>query len=91
MVRQGDHETSTAAAEKVVKFRNRLQESVLEAFRELGDMTDWTLENLDRFRTYGPSTIRKRRSELYQLGLLKAVGKQRRDNGIPMTIWSIAE
>jgi hypothetical protein len=46
--------------------------------------TDREIERLDGFQSYAPSTIRKRRSELFQLGKLTADGE--RDG---LTIWKV--
>jgi hypothetical protein len=40
-------------------------------------MTDGELENLPVFAHYGPSTVRKRRSELYQAGRVAETGARR--------------
>lgn len=77
MVRYHDHRTSIAAANAVVLSRRALQMRVLEAFADHGVMTDEELELLPEFAHYGPSTIRKRRSELYQAGLLITLGVRR--------------
>ncbi len=86
MTRAGDHATSVEAARRVTENLSRLQHQVLDAFRELGPMTDGQLETLPRFKGQGPSTIRKRRSELYQAGLLVKAG---RDTQRSMVIWAL--
>lgn len=70
MVRTGDHETSRAAAGTVAPKVNALHAQVLQALAAAGPtgLNDRQLEQLPQFAHYGPSTIRKRRSELYQLG-----------------------
>jgi hypothetical protein len=49
-----------------------LHQAVLAALDAAGarGLTDRELEQLPQFAHYGPSTIRKRRSELYQGGIL---------------------
>jgi hypothetical protein len=42
---------------------------------------------LPQFESYGPSTIRKRRSELYQAGELERSGVHRNSRGQTMTVW----
>lgn len=77
MVRNPDHATSVAAATVIERKLTVLHAAVLHAFRELGPMTDYALETLSRFEQYGPSTIRKRRSELFQRGDLVEQGTAR--------------
>jgi hypothetical protein len=85
MVRANGHATSEAAASKVAKVRSGLQEQVLAAFRELGPMTDGEVEKLERFAHCAPSTIRKRRSELYQAGVLVKTNEKRGG----MIVWEV--
>ena len=72
MVRQGDPDTSRAAAARIEPKVRTLHLAVLAAIDAAGEdgLTDRELEQLAQFAHYGPSTIRKRRSELYQLGYL---------------------
>lgn len=89
MVRRNDHSTSVAAAVALADSINALQQKVIEAFEEHGDMTDWKLENLPRFAVYGPSTIRKRRSELYQAKRIVENGVETNPNGKQMKVWHL--
>lgn len=91
MVHRDDPHTSTEAAVAVAFRRNELHEKVRAAFRGHGRMSDETLETLPEFDGYGPSTIRKRRSELYQHGELVAVGETTNTRGRTMLIWDLAE
>lgn len=84
MVRHPDHDTSVAAAAKVFEFRSALQREIYDVLLT-GPATDGELEAMDRFAAYGPSTVRKRRSELFQAGLLRKTGARRGG----MTIWEI--
>ena len=52
-------------------------------------MTDEQLENLPEFHDYGPSTIRKRRSELFQQHALVAVGDTVNTRGRKMLVWAL--
>jgi len=72
MVRRGDHDTSHEAAARVLPKLTALHQAVLAALDAAGarGLTDRELEQLPQFAHYGPSTIRKRRSELYQGGIL---------------------
>ena len=78
MHRKTDHETSIAASERVAKScKTELQSAILEKLIELGPMTDGELESLPVFSHYGPSTVRKRRSELFQDGKVEKTGELR--------------
>lgn len=90
MVHRDDPATSVDAAAVVALRRNVLHEQVLIAFKNHGPMTDAELEQLPAFYGYGPSTIRKRRSELYQAGALVAVGERLNDRGRRMLVWRLA-
>lgn len=90
MVHAGDPATSIEAAQKIIRVNTILHERVMEAFHELGPMTDEQLEKLPRFCAYGPSTIRKRRSELFKAGRLKADGVAVNQRGSKMLIWRVA-
>ena len=90
MVRNPDHETSIEAAKELVPKLGQIHQKVLDAFLEHGEMTDGELENLPQFSSYGPSTIRKRRSELYQSGRLVDTGRTREnERGKSMVIWRL--
>ena len=69
---------------------SELHERVLAAFRINGPMTDEVLERLPVFASLAPSTARKRRSELYQLGKLVIYGMVTNSRGRPMIVWTIA-
>lgn len=84
MHRKSDHETSIAASERVAKScKTELQSAILEKLIELGPMTDGELESLPVFSHYGPSTVRKRRSELFQDGKVEKTGEVRSR----MSVW----
>ena len=88
MVRRNSRETSREAARSVLPGLSELQSKILVAFANIGPMTDETLEGI--FSGYGFSTIRKRRSELFQAGLLVADGTEKNRRGISMTKWRLA-
>lgn len=90
MVRREDHATSVEAAVAVAVHVSDLQGRVLEAFRQVGPMTDERLERLERFARYAYSTLRKRRTELYHLGKLVAVGSEINSRGRRMLVWALA-
>jgi hypothetical protein len=82
-----DHSTSIAAAEKIAPVRSQLQQDVLAAFWINGPMTDGELEKLPQFVDCAPSTIRKRRSELYDKGRGVIVKTEDRRGG--MIVWKV--
>ena len=73
--RAGDHQTSITAAKKILPRLSELHEKVLRAMNT--PKTDKELERLPEFSGYGFSTIRKRRSELFQAGRLEETGNVR--------------
>lgn len=91
MVHRDDPHTSSAAAEVIARRRTELHEKVLAAFERYGAMTDEDLEQLDEFRGYGPSTIRKRRSELFHQQALVSVGERLNSRGRTMLVWALKE
>ena len=91
MVHADDPYTSIDAAIVVARRRSELHEKVLAAFVRYGSMTDEQLENLPEFHEYGPSTIRKRRSELFQQHALVAVGDRTNTRGRKMLMWTAVE
>ena len=88
--RRNDLPTAAAAGDSMPRRLTDLHTRVLDAFDEHKRLTDEQLEHLPEFASYGPSTIRKRRSELYQLGHLKQVGEALNSRGRPMVVWGIA-
>jgi hypothetical protein len=89
MVHRDDGFTALESAHVIARRRSELHELVLQAFAEAGPMTDEELERLPQFRTFGPSTLRKRRSELYEMRALEIVGDKRNSRGRSMFIWAI--
>jgi hypothetical protein len=87
MVHRDDPHTSVEAALVIARKRTELHGRVLDAFDACGPMTDEELERLPAFLSYGPSTIRKRRSELYQQGSLEACGERRNSRDRAMLVW----
>ena len=90
LVRPTDPPPAQAAAAAMVPQRLTLQQQVLAAVTASGPMHDEALEQLPAFAAYAPSTIRKRRSELAQHGVLVAVGERRNSRGRRMTLWDLA-
>lgn len=87
-VRASDRATCRTAARRAARNLGTLHQNVLAAFTRAGDagLTDRELEQLPEFRDLAPSTARKRRSELFQMGRLVDFGKR---NGL--TVWVLAE
>lgn len=85
LIRLPSHSTSVEAAQSILPCRTVLQAQILNALIVHGPMTDGELEKLEQFKDYGPSTVRKRRSELYQDGKVLAT-EERRDR---MIVWRV--
>lgn len=83
--------TSQRAAVDVLPKLSKLEHRIMEILSTFGPeyqpegMTDREIETLKEFSCYGPSTVRRRRTTLYQQGRLV-------ENGIrdKLTIWKIA-
>ncbi len=90
MVRRVGHSTSVAAAKILVRGATALQRRVLDAFKKHGPMTDEELERLPEFSEYGPTTVHKRRTELYQAGLVEQYSVKRNSRGVKMIVWNIS-
>ncbi|MBM4073795.1 MAG: hypothetical protein FJ271_33480 [Planctomycetes bacterium] len=89
MIRQSDHHTAVDAAAVIEPKRTELHQRVLDAFVRHGNMTDEQLEQLPEFNSFGPSTIRKRRSELYQQKALFPVSEAVNSRGRKMWVWGL--
>ena len=91
MSRRSDPETSRKAAESLVPRLSKLHEQVLAAFQREGALTDEELERQPEFWTCSPSTVRKRRSELFQMGKLVACGERMNARGsAKLTVWRLS-
>lgn len=82
MHRRNDADTSIAAAERVAKSGRKALQDRIEQLLAI-PMTDGELEKLPEFKHYGPSTVRKRRSELFKADRVIDTGARR--NG--MKVW----
>lgn len=82
--RASDPATSHAAAEVATTQPrlSRLQAQVLDAIRAHPGITDAELEALPVFQRYGPSTVRKRRTDLLQMGMIEAIGTATRARSV---------
>lgn len=85
MVRGDDSTESQRGAVDQLSTRTKLQYRILEILATEGPQTDRELETRTEFRGYGPSSVRKRRSECFQQGRVVKAG--RRDK---MSLWAIA-
>jgi hypothetical protein len=92
MVRVPDRSTSIDAATAVRKVLSDLHLAILEAFRQKGPMNDGELELLEGFEKYAYSTVRKRRTELVEMGKLVDSGLRRPGPGrsTNMIVWELA-
>jgi len=88
MARHDDTATSKAAAAAVAVHLNNLQIAVLESFRTHGHMSARQVER--RFPEYGFSTVRKRVSELNQMGLILPTGTETVSGKSPCTVYVAA-
>lgn len=87
--RATDPQTSHDAAAKVSRRADKLRQSVLDAFRQRGDMIDEALIAL--FPNEADSTIRGTRSRLVKEGVLADKGERRQNSrGNSMTLWGIS-
>ena len=88
MHRRDDPQTSIAAAKRILSrisvLQYRVYETLLRHFRKTGNgLTDKELERLPEYRECGDSTVRKRRTELKQMGYVIESG-EKRDR---LTVW----
>jgi hypothetical protein len=90
MTHRGGRRTEVQAAESVLRGLSALQQQVLDAFDEFHQLTAEQAESLPCFAHLGPSTVRKRLSELAKQGKLVACGTQLNSRGKPMTVWKCA-
>jgi len=88
MVHHDDPVTSLEAAVVIARHRTELHDKIEAALRALGPMDDEQLEQLPQFAGYGPSTIRKRRSELFQMGVVTPCGVRTNSRGRRMLVWT---
>lgn len=67
---------------------SELQARVLAWFQRNGPATDEQLERDAEFASLAPSTARKRRSDLYEMGLLRDTGERAvNSRGRMMILW----
>jgi hypothetical protein len=71
MTRTPDHEASVLAAGRVREQRLSLQYVIFEIVRLMGPITAIEVEEYNGFEHLAPSTVRKRCSELVQMGYFR--------------------
>ena len=90
MVRKGDPFTCITAADTIQKKASDLHAAITEAIAKNGHgMTDQELEDLPQFARYAYSSVRKRRTELFQAGLLVVVGSRKNNRGNVMQVFDL--
>lgn len=90
MVHSNPHDTEVEAALAVLPHLPELRAKIYKAFITHGAMTDEELATLPEFSGRVYSTVRKRRVELYQSGLLKRVGRKVNERGRHMAVWDLS-
>ena len=92
MVRRSNPGTSVTAARAVRGVRSALQVKILSILQRGGPMTDEELETHEEMAAMNlaPSTVRTRRSELFQAGELVEAGERANRRGSAMlTVWAV--
>ena len=90
MVRSNDPDTSYAAARAVSRKLNELHFRILAALRTNDKpMTAEQLERLPQFADFGPSTVRKRVSELAHMGKVLEAGMATNSRGRSMILYRL--
>lgn len=85
--RTNDRQTSIEAGESVAPSISELQTLVLHTLKTHGPMTDEQLENHFEVGRFAQTTMRKRRTDLFHLGLVDAAGKVPNSRGRFMILW----
>jgi hypothetical protein len=89
LVRNIDPDTSLAAARAVEPRLSDLQKIVWEYIRSRGTVIDSDLVAWGISQGYAESTLRKRRTELSQMGLLELVGQRKNQRGRKELVWQV--
>ena len=92
MVRTDDQETSELAAQKLNGQVGQIRENVYQLFLKHGPMNDSELEQLyyKTFEVRPYSTVRKRRCELRDAGLVRDSGRRSMNStGSTMIVWEV--
>jgi hypothetical protein len=87
-VRHDSSDTSREAADRVAPHCSALQDAILQEFCLTDYLTDE--EVCDRFPDRDPGTVKKRRHELVERGLVEDSGQRRKNrNGSNVTVWRL--
>ena len=90
MVRVPDHDTSIAAAITVLPALSHLKKSILSNLEAFGPQTDEEMSDRFQHLNLAESTVRKRRGELVQAGLVEEAGFTRPNRlGSEMKVWRL--
>lgn len=87
LARSTDPDTSHSAAQSVEAKLSDLQRVVLDYIRSKGTVIDSDLVAWALSQGYAESTLRKRRTELAQMGLLELVGRRKNQRGRKELVW----
>lgn len=90
LVRNIDPITSVEAAQVVEPKLSNLQRQVFEWIRDHGPVIDSQLVALAYSMGYSESTLRKRRTELSQMGMLELCGERKNERGRSELSWQVA-
>lgn len=91
LVRGSDPIESQAAAVRAKAHQTRLQQAILHILASEGPQTAKEVECRAEMRAYGPSTVRRRFTELKEAGLIvqaEIEGRKQRREGC--AVWEIA-
>ena len=89
LVRNIDPITSVEAAQVVEPKLSNLQRQVFEWIRDHGPVIDSQLVTLAYSMGYSESTLRKRRTELSQMGMLELCGERKNERGRSELSWQV--
>ena len=89
LVRGTNPGTSVAAAAAVEPRLSDLQKIVWEYIRSRGTVIDSDLVSWGISQGYAESTLRKRRTELSQMGLLELCGQRKNQRGRKELVWQV--
>ncbi len=91
LVRPASPPTSRAAAASIVNHLTDIQANVMAILRDCGALTDDRIIAIyrDRHGYVSESSVRTRRSELVEAGLVRSVGTVAGRTGKPVTRWAV--